>query len=90
MDKMDPRRTIGATVHTKAMHNTSEAECIRRYGSNNKTKIFKGKVLSFDIILKEGWQSQLRKGYKLSLCGGVMKQGKSHSKYVKPGPAPVE
>ena len=54
MDKMDPRRTIGATVHTKAMHNTSEAECIRRYGSNNKTKLLKGKVLSFDIILKEG------------------------------------
>ena len=41
---IDSRRVVGAKVHAKAIHVTSEAECARRYGSNKNTKWLNGIV----------------------------------------------
>ena len=41
------RCAIGVTVHAKAAHMKSEEECGRCYGSKKKTKLLKGKILSF-------------------------------------------
>ncbi|KAI2494204.1 Transposase IS4 [Fragilaria crotonensis] len=44
----DPRLYIGASVEAKArMFVTSLAECSRRYGTNAKTKVVPGLVVSF-------------------------------------------
>jgi hypothetical protein len=43
----DPRLYIGASVETKAVVVTSFAECSRRYGTNAKTKVVPGLVVSF-------------------------------------------
>jgi hypothetical protein len=43
----DPRLYIGASVEAKAMFVTSLAECIRRFGTNAKTKLVPGLVVSF-------------------------------------------
>ena len=42
----DPRLYIGASVEAKAILVTSLAECSRRYGTNAKTKIVPGLVVS--------------------------------------------
>ena len=46
MPPPDPRHVPGNTVHSKAIHIRSLAECSRRYGSNNKTKLIQGVVQS--------------------------------------------
>ena len=43
----DPRLFIGASVEAKAMLATSLAQCSRRYGTNAKTKVVPGLVVSF-------------------------------------------
>ena len=43
----DPRLFIGTSVEAKAMLVTSLAECSRRYGTNAKTKVVPGLVVSF-------------------------------------------
>jgi hypothetical protein len=43
----DPRLFVGASVEAKAMLVTSLAECSRRYGTNAKTKVVPGLVVSF-------------------------------------------
>ena len=43
----DPRLYIGASVEAKAVFVTSLAECSRRYGTNAKTKVVPGLVVSF-------------------------------------------
>jgi hypothetical protein len=43
----DPRLYIGASVEAKAMFVTSLAECSRRFGTNAKTKVVPGVVVSF-------------------------------------------
>jgi len=43
----DPRLYIGASVEAKAVFVTSLAECTRRYGTNAKTKVVPGLVMSF-------------------------------------------
>ena len=45
----DPRCTIGTKFETKAMHVTSLAKCLRRYGENNKTIILVGTFLEMEI-----------------------------------------
>ena len=44
----NPRCTIGTKIMTNAMHVTSLAECSRRYGGNNKTRIIFGSVLEVE------------------------------------------
>ena len=49
ISKKDTRRTTGVTDHAQAMHMKSEVECGRKYCSSKKTKLFKGKLLSFEM-----------------------------------------
>ena len=51
---------FGAIFHAKAMQMTNEAEYGHQCGSKKKTKILKGKVLSFEIKRKEGRQAQIK------------------------------
>ena len=44
---VDERRVIGARVEALARHVTSESETRRLYGSNWKTKLVSGTVVSF-------------------------------------------
>ena len=45
----DPCCTIGTKIETKDVHSTSLSECLRRYGSNKKTRILVGIVLDVEI-----------------------------------------
>ena len=49
MALIDPHCTIGTKIDTKAVHVTSLAECLRRYGANKKTRILVGTVLEVEI-----------------------------------------
>ena len=73
-DKKYTRLAIVETVHAKSMHVKSEKECGRQYGSNNKTKLLKWKVLYFEMLREEGWQEQLKILSEYDLCGGMKKE----------------
>ena len=46
----DPRRIVGSMVEANACHVTNLAECVRRYGSNSKTKRVQGIVTHVEVI----------------------------------------
>ena len=46
----DPRRIVGSRVEVKACHVTNLAECLRRYGSNSKTKRVQGIMTHVELI----------------------------------------
>ena len=46
----NPRRIVGSMVEVKACHVTNLAECLRRYGSNSKTKRVQGIVTHVEVI----------------------------------------
>ena len=46
----DPRRIVGSMVEVKACHVMNLAECVRRYGSNSKTKRVQGIVTHVEVI----------------------------------------
>ena len=46
----DPRRIVGSMVEAKACHVTNLAECLRRYGSNSKTKRVQGIITHVEVI----------------------------------------
>ena len=46
----DPRRIVGSMVEAKACHVTNLAECVRRYGSNSKTKRVQGIITHMEVI----------------------------------------
>ena len=48
----DPRHIVGSMVEAKACHVTNLAECVRRYGSNSKTKRVQGIVTHVEVIKK--------------------------------------
>ena len=56
----NPRCTIGINIETNAMHVTSLAECLRRYGANKKTRILVGTVLEVEIGMKVTSLGRLR------------------------------
>jgi hypothetical protein len=80
----DPRLYIGATVEAKAMLVTSLAECSRRFGTNAKTKVVPGVVVSF------GQESTPGRNRAVTVItanfyfgGSVVKQGKLNIQSVK-------
>ena len=46
----DPRRIVGSMAEAKACHVTNLAECVRRYGSNSKTKRVQGVVTHVEVV----------------------------------------
>ena len=46
----DPRRIVGSMVEAKVCHVTNLAECLRRYGSNSKTKRVQGIDTHVEVI----------------------------------------
>ena len=46
----DPRHIVGSMVAAKACHVTNLAECVRRYGSNSKTKRVQGIITHVEVI----------------------------------------
>jgi hypothetical protein len=49
MEDKDPRRTVGARVHAKAMHVASLAEYARRYGILKKSKLVNRTVVEVRV-----------------------------------------
>ena len=52
MTPTDPYYTTGTKIENKAVHVTSLAECVRRYGANKKTRILVGTILEMKIGTK--------------------------------------
>ena len=46
----DPQHIVGSMVEVKACHVTNLAECLRRYGSNSKTKSVQGIMTHVEVI----------------------------------------
>ena len=46
----DPRCIVGSMVEAKACHVMNLAECLRRYGSNSKTKRVQGIMTHVEVI----------------------------------------
>ena len=70
-----PHCTIGNNIDTNSMHVTSLAECSRRYGAKNKTRIIVGTVFEVEIGPKATELGRCRTFIvaKFYLGGGAMK-----------------
>ncbi len=88
----DSIRTIGAQVHAKAIHVTSEAECARRYGSRKKTKLVSGVVEKAEARSNNPDGSGRRQWWitaRFDLGGGTLKTVELNSRSVHAGCAPL-
>ena len=79
-------RVVGAKVHAKAIHVTSEAECARRYGARKKTKLVPGIVEKAE---QRSSNSNARAQWwitaKYDLGGGCFKTKELNSRSVQAG-----
>ena len=53
------RKVVGSTVHAKAIHVISEAECNILYGSQKKAKMAEGVVVNVDQQINKQRRNQL-------------------------------
>ena len=80
---VDPRRVIGNTVQAKAIHITSEAECGRRFGSQKKTHMCSGVVVSAVDKLNESGRRTCVVTARYDLGGYKHKTAKLNIRSVK-------
>jgi Transposase IS4 len=73
MEEKDPRRTVGARVHAKAMHVASLAECARRYGILKKSKLVNGTVVEVRVD-KSGKRANVFVTAEYHLSGTIFKK----------------
>ena len=81
----DPHFTSGTKIENKAVHVTSLAECLGRYGANKKTIILVGTVLGMEIGPKETALGRRRTFgvARFNLGGGDMKVATINIRSVK-------
>ena len=73
----------GDKVTAKAVHVTSLAECTRRFGTQNKTKMVNGRVLSvFTKKIATGRNSRCIRG-RFDLGGGALKVADINVRSIK-------
>jgi hypothetical protein len=91
MPLTDNKRVIGGKVHAFACHVTSEAECSRQYGSNKKTKLVNGAVVSVEkrrtATGRANWF--IEADYQLGADAASMKRKSLNVRSVRSGPVPV-
>ena len=85
MAPSDPRCTTRTKIDTKAVHVTSLAEFLKRYGANKKTIILVGTVLEVEIGLKATALGRRRNFVvaRFDLGGGAMKVATINIRSVK-------
>ena len=81
----DPQCVIGSTVHVKAIHITSEAECKQQYGSNKAKKLIEGEVIRVDNICSSTDRANYFIVAKFDFGGGVLKEARINVQSVKAG-----
>jgi hypothetical protein len=86
--RSDPRRVVGTRVHAKALHVTSEAECRRRYGSLQGTKLVSGTVVDVEIS-KTGQRANVIITKDFNLGPSFVKRKRLNGCSVYAGEAPA-
>jgi hypothetical protein len=86
--RSDPRRVVGARVHAKALHVTSEEKCRRQYGSLQGTKLVSGTVVDIEIS-KTGQRANVFITADFNLDPSFVKRKRLNDRSVYAGEAPV-
>jgi hypothetical protein len=86
--RSDPRRVVGARVHAKALQVSSEAECRRRYGSLQSTKLVSGTVVDVEIS-KTGQRANVFITADSNIDPSFVKRQRLNVRSVYTGEAPV-
>jgi hypothetical protein len=86
--RSDPRRVVGARVHAKDLHVTSEAECRRRYGILKGTKLVSGTVVDVETS-KTGQRANVFITADFNVDPSFVKRKRLNVRSVYAGEAPV-
>jgi hypothetical protein len=82
----DPRRTVGARVHAKALHVASPAEYARRYGMLNTSKLVNGTMVDVRVD-KSGKRSNVFITAEYYLGGTIFRKKELNLRSVYRGEA---